>query len=79
MERIHYYLVNNTRKEFCWFNAKRPMFEEIESIFAKYTKWSKTDSIFIKGDEASKPDLWEKLTENMGYTDLNYHQEEVCD
>ena len=78
MARIQYYLVNNTQKEFCWFNAKRPMFEEIERIFANYTKWSKTDSVFVQGEDESKSELWERLTENLGYTHLNYHQEE-CD
>jgi len=75
MGKIQYYLVNDTRKEFCWFNAKRPLFGELDELFAKYRQWSRTDTIRIEGEEESKgPDLWEDLTVTRRYLDLNYDE-----
>jgi hypothetical protein len=75
MGKIQYYLVNHTRKEFCWFNAKRSLYEELDDLFAKYTQWSRTEMIRIEGEEESKsPDLWDHLTQNLCYLDLNYHE-----
>ena len=75
MGKIQYYLVNDTRKEFCWFSAKRPLFEELDELFAKYRQWSRTHTIRIEGEEESKgPDLWEDLTITRRYLDLNYDE-----
>ena len=76
MGPIHYYLVNHTRKEFCYFNARVPVYEELKRVMDAWPKWVSTDTIMIKGEEESKaPDIWENLTLNLGYKDLDYDEQ----
>jgi len=73
MGRIQYYLVNETKKEFCFFNARIPIHDELKRIMENWSSWVATDSIKIYGEEESKgPDLWEHLTINLEYRDLDY-------
>jgi hypothetical protein len=75
MSRIQYYLVNHTRKEFCYFNARAPVYEELKRITEAWPKWKTTDTIMIKGEDESKaPDMWENLTMNLRYRDLDYDE-----
>lgn len=76
MGRIQYYLVNYTKLEFCIFNDRIPVFEELKRILDKYPNWKSTDAMMIKGeDEAKAPDLWENLAINLQYTDLDYNEQ----
>jgi hypothetical protein len=78
MSRIQYYLVNHTHKEFCYFNARIPLYEELKRIMGAWPKWASTDTIMIKGEDESKaPDLWDNLTMNLNYRDLDY-DEHAC-
>lgn len=75
MSRIQYYLVNHTHKEFCYFNARIPIYEELKRIIDTWPKWATTDTIKIEGDDESKyPDLWQHLTVNLQYRDLDYDE-----
>jgi hypothetical protein len=76
MGRINYYLVNYTRLEFCLFNDRLPIFEELQRILDKYPKWQSKDAMMIKGeDESNAPDMWENLTVNLQYKDLDYDEQ----
>jgi hypothetical protein len=75
MGRILYYLVNETHKEFCFFNDRVPIYEELKRIIDTWSKWSPADRIIIKGQEDSKgSDLWDHLTMNLEYKDLDYYE-----
>lgn len=72
MGRINYYLVNYTRLEFCFFNDRLPVFEELARILAKYPTWQSKDVMMIKGeDESNHPDVWDNLTINLQYKFLD--------
>lgn len=75
MGRIQYYLVNDSKKEFCSFNARIPIYQELKRIMDAWTSWALTDTIRIHGEEeCNGPDLWEYLTENLEYRDLEYDE-----
>ena len=76
MAKIHYYLVNESKKEFCYFNARISIHEELKRIMDTWASWTPTDTIKLHGDDESKgPDLWEHLTVNLEYRDLDYDQQ----
>jgi hypothetical protein len=73
MSSILYYLVNETHKEFCSFNARIPIYEELKRSIDAWPKWASTDKIMIKGQDESKgSDLWDYLTMTLLYKDLDY-------
>ena len=73
MGRIQYYLVNETQKEFCFFNPRISIHDELKRIMDAWPRWKPTDTIKIEGeDEAKAPDLWDHLTVNLCYKDLDY-------
>ena len=75
MGGIQYYLVNHSRKEFCYFNARIPLYEELKRIMETWSAWKTTDTIMIKGqDESHGSDMWDHLTINLMYRDLDYDE-----
>jgi hypothetical protein len=75
MSRIQYYLVNHTLQEFCVFNERIPIYEELKRIADTWPKWSTTHTIMIRGqDESKAEDVWEYLTINLKYKDLDYDE-----
>jgi hypothetical protein len=75
MARIQYFLANETRKEFCSFNDRAPIHEELKRIMDAWPTWKSTDVIKIKGEnESNASDLWDYLTMNLEYKDLEYEQ-----
>ena len=75
MSRIQYFLVNETRKEFCSFNDRVPIHEELKRIMELWSRWKSVDRIMIRGQEESKgTDLWDHLTMNLEYKDLDYDE-----
>lgn len=75
MGRIQYFLVNETRKEFCSFNDRAPIYEELKRCMDAWPKWKSTDAIKINGEnESNASDLWDYLTMNLEYKDLEYEQ-----
>ena len=78
MGRIQYYLVNETHKEFCFFNTRISIHDELKRIMDTWPRWKPTDTIKIQGEDESKgSDLWDHLTVNLCYKDLDYH-EHMC-
>jgi hypothetical protein len=68
-----YYFVNETHKEFCTFNDRVPVYEDLKRVIDTWPKWVLTDRIMIKGQDESKScDLWDHLTMNLNYKDLDY-------
>lgn len=68
-------MVNHTHKEFCYFNDRIPVYEELKRIAEAWPKWKTTDTIMIKGEDESKhPDTWDYLTINLQYKDLDYEE-----
>jgi len=80
MGPIHYYLVNHTKLEFCFFNHRVPVFEELKRILDKYPTWKSTDAIMVEGEDvAQAPDLWENLSMNLQYKELESDEDLECD
>lgn len=74
MGRMMHYLVNVTRKEFCSVDLRRPLFPEIERVFAQWN-WTPSDMLYIESqDEAKGSDLWDELTMNRAYKDMDYDE-----
>jgi hypothetical protein len=73
MGGVMVYLVNHSRKEFCWFNVRVPVFEELNRIMAANKSWVSSHTIMIQAQDESKgSDLWDHLVYNLTYTDLDY-------
>lgn len=73
MGRIQYYLVNHTLQEFCTFDSRVIIYEELKRVLEAWPRWQNTHTIMVKGeDESNAPDLWEHMTINLNYKDLDY-------
>ena len=66
-----YYLINHTRKEFCFFENDISIFVVLDAALKKYTNWEKTDDICIDSDDACSCDLLEELVNDAGYFNLD--------
>lgn len=74
MGRMMHYLVNATRKEFCSVDLRRPLFPEIERALTQWS-WARSDMLYIESqDEAKGSDLWDELTMNRIYRDMDYDE-----
>ena len=70
-----YYLVNHTRKEFCFFDNELPIFLVLESALQKHTNWKNTDNVRIKSENSGSCIVLEYLTNDMEYKNLDYDYE----
>lgn len=68
MSPSSYYLVNRTRKEFCYFENGEPIFKVLREALLKYD-WIYTDNIHIES-EVSDDALVEHLANGLGYIDI---------
>ena len=54
---------------------KKPVLDEINRVFDEHSAWKRTENVFVEAqDESHGCDLWDHLTMNMEYTDLDYDQ-----
>ena len=66
-----YYLVNHTRKEFCFFENKLSIFVILEVALQKHTNWNNIDNVSIESENSGSCILLEYLTNDMEYTNLD--------
>ena len=64
-----YYLVNRTRKEFCYFENEEPIFKVLRESFLKYD-WRYTDAIHIESELSDYTRFVEHLSNGLGYIDV---------
>lgn len=76
MSQPTYYLINHTRKEFCYFENEIPIFQTLDAILKKYPQWKNTDDITVDSQDACSSDLVEHLVNDAGYTDLEYDDDD---
>jgi hypothetical protein len=72
-----YYLLNHTRKEFCSFDTKIPVFELLAMIIKLYPTWNTTDDIKVDSEYTSdSPLLFIHLIKDLKYKDLDHQTPE---
>jgi hypothetical protein len=67
-----YYLVNHTRKEFCFYEDELPIFLALEMVLQKHTNWKNTDNVRIKSENSCSCTVLEYLTNDMEYKNVDY-------
>lgn len=70
MSPPNYYLINHTRREFCYFEIGISIFNVLDDIL-KNKKWEKTDDIRIDSEYAGSVALLEYLVNNVEYKDVD--------
>ena len=72
-----YYLINHTRKEFCNFNTKIPVFELLSMILNVYPTWNNTDDIKVDSEYSNDSSLlFIHLIKDLKYKDLDHQTPE---
>ena len=66
-----YYLVNRTRKEFCYFENEESIIKILRDAFLEYDTWRYNDDVIIESEDAGYTFLVEHLTTGLGYVDLD--------
>jgi hypothetical protein len=67
MSQTKYYLINYTRKEFCFFNNKYTIFVIIETALRKNVHWKIEDEICIKSEGFSSIDYLNMMINTEQY------------
>jgi len=68
-----YYLINHTRKEFCSFDTKIPVFELLNMIMKLYPTWNTTDDIKVDSEYTSdSPLLFTHLIKDLDHQTPEY-------
>ena len=65
-----YYLINHTRKEFCFFDHDISIFTVLDDTLNTHIHWKNTDNILISSELAGSCALLEHLTNVAEYTGL---------
>ena len=64
-----YFLINYTRKEFCFFDQELSIFHILDQALVTNKHWKPTDDVRIQSD--SSVALLEHLTNTLEYTNLD--------
>lgn len=66
-----YYLVNHTRKEFCFFDNNKSIFLVLETMLNQNNHWNRNDDDIRIGSEGScSTSLLGFLVNSMGYNEI---------
>lgn len=71
-----YYFVNYTCKEFCWFNNKSPIFQELTHIVKWNHRWTLEDNIHVESELSGSTFLIEHLVNDLQFVNLDYDSSE---
>ena len=71
-----YYLINHSQKEFCFFENDMPIFHVLDEIMKRFDHWTKTDDIVVDSQDACSSDLVEHLINELGYSDMDYDEDD---
>ena len=71
-----YYLINHTRKEFCFFENDISIFLVLDATLTKYIHWKTTDDICIDSEDACSCALMEDLVNDGGYLNLDIDEDD---
>jgi hypothetical protein len=67
MTKSHYYLINHTHKEFCFFDNTNPIFVVLENALKNNTNWKITDDIRIGSEGTTTNTLLGYLINELKY------------
>jgi len=69
MSHPHYYLVNHTQKEFCYFDNDKPIFIVLENALKNNIGWNLTHDIRIGSEGTSTTIFINYLINDLGYVE----------
>jgi len=72
MSKTHYYLINHTIKEFCFFDGEKPILLIMDSIFKKYIHWKKEHDIRIGSEGMTNCDYINDIINNQLYIEIPF-------
>ena len=71
-----YYFINNTCREFCYFDNNNPIFQELTHIVKWNRRWTLEDDIRVESELAGSTFLIEHLVNDLQFTNLDYDSSE---
>ena len=71
-----YYFVNHSCEEFCWFDNRCPIFQELTHIIKWNHRWTLEDNICVESELSDSTVLIEYLINDLQYKNLDYDSSE---